>query len=90
MYIKLHMMWQVKEAYTHSYGLGLFNLLLIPMIIFDLVLRGFALWKSARNSQNVWFIFLLIVNSMGILPCIYLILNRDIKTESKKTSNRKK
>jgi hypothetical protein len=51
-------------------GLTLFSLI-------DLILRGFALWKSAKKNQNVWFIALLVVNSLGILPLIYLVLNRE-------------
>ncbi len=83
------MYWKMSDYYSNDFGLGLFNLFVIPVVIFDLVLRGFALWKSARNGQNVWFIFLLIVNSMGILPIIYLILNRDSKEEVKKNSKKK-
>lgn len=55
---------------------------LIPFAILDLVLKGFALWKSARKNQNIWFIALLLVNSMGILPLIYLVLNRDESSKS--------
>ncbi len=46
-------------------------------LIADVVLRGFALWYSARRGQNIWFIALLVVNTLGILPLIYLLLNRD-------------
>ncbi len=44
----------------------------LPIGIFDLIFRGIALWKSAKNSQKNWFIALLIINSVGILPLIYL------------------
>lgn len=44
-------------------------------LIFDLTLRGYALWFSAGRKQKYWFIALLIVNSLGILPIIYLLLN---------------
>lgn len=46
--------------------------LFILIAIWDLVWRGLALWKCGRNNQPVWFVFVLIVNSMGILPIIYL------------------
>lgn len=46
---------------------------LIGFFILDLVLKAIALWKSARNSQKVWFVALLIVNSLGVLPIIYLL-----------------
>ncbi|MBS3122139.1 hypothetical protein J4434_04605 [Candidatus Woesearchaeota archaeon] len=48
-------------------------LLLIPVIIWEAVWKGIGLWKSARNSQLVWFIAIMVVNSVGILPIIYLL-----------------
>lgn len=57
-----------------------------PLALLDLLLRGFALWRSARSGQQVWFIALLIVNSVGILPAIYLLMNRET---SKKASKKK-
>ncbi|MEK7504360.1 MAG: DUF5652 family protein [Patescibacteria group bacterium] len=51
-------------------------LLIIPLGILDVVLKGFALWKSAQRKEKVWFIALLLVNSLGILPTIYLLLNQ--------------
>lgn len=35
-----------------------------------------ALWKAARHSQLGWFIFIAIVNSLGILSIVYLLLER--------------
>lgn len=43
------------------------------LLILDIVLRGFALYKAARNNSPVWFVALLLVNSVGILPIIYLV-----------------
>ena len=70
------MMWGLENNYFSGVHYGTFGLL-IPFMILDLILRGFALWKSAKKSQNIWFIALLVVNSMGILPLIYLLLNRN-------------
>jgi hypothetical protein len=42
--------------------------------------RGMALWRAGRNNQKNWFIALLLINSIGILPIIYLITNpRNVK-----------
>lgn len=50
---------------------------LLPyLLVVDLVARGFALWKSARDSQKWWFVALLVINSLGILPAIYLLTHR--------------
>lgn len=45
-------------------------------MILDLVLKAIALWKAALAKQKAWFVALLFVNSLGILPAIYLLLNR--------------
>jgi len=51
-----------------------FFMLFFGLIILALFLKGLALWKSARNSQKGWFIAILIINSLGILPIIYLLV----------------
>lgn len=51
----------------------LFVILLIIFALIDLGLRGYALWKSAKTDKQLWFIALLIVNSLGILPAVYLL-----------------
>ncbi len=52
---------------------------LAPFAILDLVLKGFALWRAARNKQLYWFIALLVINSIGILPLIYLFISQKKK-----------
>lgn len=52
----------------------------LPLVLLDVVLRGLSLWKSAQGKQKVWFIALLLVNSLGILPAIYLLTHRTHKT----------
>ncbi|HLB12056.1 MAG TPA: DUF5652 family protein [Dehalococcoidia bacterium] len=32
------------------------------------------LWKAARNSQRNWFIALLLLNTAGVLPIVYIRL----------------
>ena len=47
-------------------------ILLILLIIWQLVWKGIALWKSGRNNQLKWFIAIFVLNTVGILPIIYL------------------
>lgn len=47
-----------------------------PLLLLDLALRGLALWKSSRKGEKYWFVALLVVNSVGILPLIYLLIQR--------------
>ncbi len=50
---------------------------LAPLAILDLVLKGWALWRAARMGKDIWFIALLVVNSLGILPIIFLLMTKD-------------
>lgn len=52
---------------------GIIILILIILGVWELIWKGIALWYSARNKQKVWFIFILILNTLGVLPIIYLI-----------------
>lgn len=47
--------------------------LLILLALWTVVIKGYALWHAARNSQKGWFIALLIINTLGILEVVYLI-----------------
>jgi hypothetical protein len=44
----------------------------IPLLVWDFAWKGIALWKSAKNHQMKWFIALLVLNTVGILPIVYL------------------
>lgn len=50
-----------------------FMAFIIIAVIVDLVLKGIALWRAAKNQHIGWFLALFIINSIGILPLIYLI-----------------
>lgn len=39
-----------------------------------------ALWHSARRGNAVWFVVLLLVNTLGILDIVYLIIAGKLKT----------
>jgi len=51
--------------------------ILIPLVfiivLWTIVLKGYAMWYAARGGQKKWFIALLIINTFGILEIIYLI-----------------
>ncbi|MDI6639281.1 MAG: DUF5652 family protein [Methanocellales archaeon] len=43
-------------------------------IVWELVWKGIGLWKSAKNDQKYWFVGLLILNTLGILPILYIFV----------------
>jgi hypothetical protein len=48
----------------------------VVLSLVALILKGFALWYSARAGQKWWFVVLLIINTAGILEIVYLIWYR--------------
>jgi len=45
----------------------------LPLIIWSIIWKGWALWRAARLKQEGWYIALLIINTFGIFEIIYLI-----------------
>jgi len=44
----------------------------IVLVVWTMVWKGIALWKAGNNKQLEWFVALFILNTLGILPMIYL------------------
>lgn len=49
------------------------TVLLLVLVIWTVIWQGLGLWRSARSGQRNWFIAMLIVNSAGILPIVFLL-----------------
>ena len=47
-------------------------LILTVFIFWSLVWKGMALWKAARSGDTIWFVVLLVVNTLGILEILYI------------------
>lgn len=39
--------------------------------LWELAWKGFGLWRAARNSHRWWFVSILVLNTLGILPIVY-------------------
>jgi Family of unknown function (DUF5652) len=46
----------------------------VIVMLWELAWKGLALWRAAQQSQRIWFIALLVINSAGILPIGYLLV----------------
>lgn len=51
--------------------------------LWELTWKGLALWRAGRRGQTTWFVAVLIINSVGLLPIIYLILNKQRRSEKR-------
>ncbi len=56
------------------------SLLIILMTLWTLYWKAGALWEAARLRQKIWFVVLLVVNTVGILEIVYLIWYRKEST----------
>ncbi|PIR71189.1 MAG: hypothetical protein COU44_01025 [Candidatus Nealsonbacteria bacterium CG10_big_fil_rev_8_21_14_0_10_40_24] len=62
-----------NESFLATYSTT-FLVLIILLALWEAVWKAIALWKAARNSHLAWFIFILILNTAGILPIIYIFI----------------
>lgn len=49
------------------------------IIAWSILWKALALWHAARNNQLAWYIWLVIINTAGILEIIYLLFFRKRK-----------
>lgn len=64
---------------------------LILALVWSAIWKLIALWKAARNTHLVWFIVLAIVNTVGILPILYIFIFSKLgKKASKKIKKKRK
>ena len=50
--------------------------IIIILIIWEAVWKLVAMWKAGRNNHLAWFICIALINTAGILPIIYILMNR--------------
>lgn len=53
---------------------------LLPAILiaaaWEMVWKLIALWRAGRNNHLVWFICIGLINTIGVLPIIYILMHR--------------
>ncbi len=54
---------------------------IILAVIVELILKGFALWRAAQRGEKGWFVALLVINTVGIFPLVYLLVTGKKKEE---------
>ena len=70
--------------------LGISAWLLVVIIVWCLIWKLLALWKSARRKHLVWFIVLGIVNTLGILEILYIYVFSEMHHPRERTPTPKK
>lgn len=50
----------------------LLDILILLALLWTVPWKGFALWKAAKKNHVIWFIVLLIVNTLAVLEILYI------------------
>lgn len=63
------------DSFTEFYhSIAWFIPLIIICVLWDVVWKLIAMWKAARNTDLAWFICIALLNTMGLIPIIYILL----------------
>ena len=76
----------IAEVLGVSLELAIFILIIVT--IWTLIWKGLALWKSCKKNHYIWFIILLVFNTLGILEILYIFLFSKIKLDKKEVKNK--
>lgn len=56
---------QLAEFFKNPWALAL-------LLTWTIFWKGLALWRSAGKKQIIWFVLILVVNTMGLLEIVYV------------------
>jgi hypothetical protein len=81
-FIKRRKMNEYLTVIANQIGIPVWLLLII--IAWTLFWKLTGLWKSARNGKVVWFLAIALINTVGILPILYIHLFSKIEFDKPK------
>jgi hypothetical protein len=65
---------------------GWLSAFLVPLMLWGTFWKGWALWRAAKNDNKVWFVVILLLNTLGILDILYIfVFGKKQKSSPKKT-----
>lgn len=56
------------------------------VVIWSLIWKGLALWRAAKNDSKVWYVVLLVLNTVGIAEILYYFVFGKKRTEKTLTN----
>ena len=80
------------QTIANYLGISLQAVIVLVTIIsiWTLVWKGFALWKASKKNHLIWFIVLLIINTIGILEILYIFVFSKISLKKGKIEQKQK
>jgi len=46
------------------------------LVVWEMVWKIVAIWKAGRNNHLGWFLCIVFLNTLGILPIVYILMHR--------------
>jgi hypothetical protein len=76
---------QIYSQVASYLGISIETLYIILAIIgiWSLVWKGLALWKASKKNHMIWFIIILVINTIGILEILYIYVFSKMDWSSK-------
>lgn len=57
------------EQFLAEYG----KVVILLLMLWTLPWKGVSMWRAARNGHKVWFVALLLINSLAVVDIIYIV-----------------
>jgi hypothetical protein len=58
---------------------GSFTYIIVGLILWELIWKSISLWLAVKNHDKVWFVALLVLNTVGILPIYYIMTHKEVQ-----------
>lgn len=81
----------ISQAIAEQLGTTpeLVTAVLVIIVIWELIWTGFGCWKSARRNSPIWFILMLVLNTVGILEILYIFVFSELGKPIKPSKTRR-
>jgi len=65
------------ERFSSFFGIAPgWCVVLMTLLFWEGLWKAFAMWRAARNGNVLMYVLILVLNTAGILPILYLIFSR--------------
>ncbi len=72
----------------YNWGWSMMGWSIVPLAIWSVVWTGLALWNAGKRQEKWWFIFFLLVHTLGIAEILYLVFVAKIFAQNKSSRKR--
>lgn len=79
---------ELLAQFSAQWGVAIW--ILVVIVIWSIVWKLIALWKSARKGHMTWFVILALVNTVGILEILYFYIFSEMNHKKNPAKNNRK